>query len=102
MARQHLSADAACHKEASHPTQSRAQEATRCGAVTTGLHSRPLGQGDQHSQATFLQREARPSSPEPEPPGEGHRRVLCTASSLVHRVARLPNITCCKGSVAPA
>lgn len=84
---------------ASHPGQSSGGNIVR---VAMGLHSRPLGQGDQCSQADFRQRVAWPSSSEPEPPGEGHRRVLCTASSLFHRVARLPNITCGKGSVASA
>lgn len=78
MARQHLSADADCHKGASHPTQSRAQEATRCGAVTTGLHSRPLGQGDQHSQAT-----SGSGKPGPPPLSQSHQERATDVSSVL-------------------
>lgn len=91
MASQHLSRRSLPRRGlASH--QDRAQEATRCASPWANVTS----------QADFQQGVAWPSSSEQEPPGEGHRRVLCTASSLVHPVACLPKITCGKGSVAPA
>lgn len=64
-------------------------------------HHRPALGTPAPRQTTSSRGSPGPPSLTPEPQ-EQATRVLCTASSLIHQAALLPNIACSKASVSPA